>query len=482
MTPSPAIVSSPDIGLAALEEKKVYSVSTVVHRADQVIREKARPLWVRGEVSGWKQYPTGHCYFTIKDDRAELCCTLWAGAARRLPALPSNGMMIEVFGQLGVYARRGRFQMEVARLETTAAGGLWQVARDRLTARLREEGLLDEDRKRSLPAHPDRVGIVTSAQSAALQDMLRALRRKAWWMSSLVSHCSVEGAHAAPEIAAAIRRFGTSRDRRPVDVVIVARGGGSMESLWAFNMEEVARAIAACPVPVISAVGHETDYTVADAVADVRAATPTAGAEMAVPDGRQILARIDDFRQTSRLRVTRSHARGVDALLGREDEVRRAMQRRLTLLQTRAAAAAQHLEARSPRQQLRQAAEQTDQLTRDLHTGMERRLRRLASDIENQVERLHESAAHRQESLEQTLAVLAEALDARSPLRVLARGYSLVHDAETGRVIRRSEHVRAEQRLRIRLVDGEFAARVQGEILPDAPVASDILSPTDADE
>jgi exodeoxyribonuclease VII large subunit len=478
MTLAATVASPSAIGLAAQEEKKVYSVSAVVRRADQVIREKARPLWVRGEVSGWKQYPTGHCYFTLKDDKAELCCTLWAGAARRLPALPANGMMIEVFGQLSIYARRGQFQMEVTRLETTAAGGLWQVARDRLTAQLREEGLLDEDRKRSLPVHPDRVGIVTSAQSAALQDMLRALRRKAWWMSSLVSHCSVEGAQAAAEIAAAIRRFGTSRHDCPVDVVIVARGGGSMESLWAYNMEEVARAIAACPVPVISAVGHETDYTVADAVADVRAATPTAGAEMAVPDGRQIEAQINDFRQMSRRRVDRAHTRGVDALVRQQDEVRSAMQRRLALLETRAAAMAQHLDARSPRQQLRQATEQLGQLSRDLHTGMDRRVRGLAGEVEYQVERLHERAADRQESLEQELAILAEALDARSPLRVLSRGYSLVRDAKTGRVIRRSEHVRAEQHLRIRLVDGEFAARVEGDIVPDTSAATDNLPPS----
>lgn len=384
--------------------RKIFSVSVVVGRADAVLREKAKPLWVRGEVSGWKRMSNGHCYFSLKDDQAELCCTLWASAARLLPTLPENGMEVEVFGQLGIYPRKGKFQLDVSRLEKTGAGGLWELAKERLVKQLRQEGLLDENRKRPLPPHPDCVGIVTSTQSAALHDMHRALRRKAWWMPALVSHCGVEGAEAAPEIAAAIRRFGSRRDCCPADVVIVARGGGSMESLWAFNMEPVARAIAACPVPVISAVGHETDYTVADMVADVRAATPTAGAERAVPDGREIAAWLDEFRQDARLRISRATDR-------REEQALRSAE--------------------------------------GLHAAMERRL----------------------EALERELAAGAEGLDARSPLRVLARGYAVVSDAESGHLIRDAEQVQPDQRLRVRLAHGEIAVRAEAEpaIAPSPP-------------
>jgi exodeoxyribonuclease VII large subunit len=488
--------------------RKVFIVSAVVKRADQVLREKAQPLWIRGEISSWRRHPSGHCYFTLKDDQAELCCTLWASAARSLPALPENGMMIEVFGQLGIYAKKGQFQLEVMRLETTDAGGLWEVARERLIAMLRGEGLLDEDRKRPIPAYAERIGIVTSSQSAALQDMIRALRRKGWWTTTRISHCSVEGAGAAPEIAAAIRRFGASPERCPVELVIVARGGGSMESLWAYNMEEVARAIAACPVPVISAVGHETDYTVADFVADARAATPTAGAELAVPDGRQLLSGISDFEDTIRLRVRRSREQWAGQLARTQGEVERALDRRIAMLDVQLSAAERHLEACSPRVELHRIDEQLDRAAEDLHATMRQRLRQLTDDVgdaaehlhvrsprravdqaerdlarqngwiregmrsrlENlthaaagQSEDLHGRAAARLSGLEQKFAAAAEALDARSPLRVLARGYAVVSDAATGEVVRSPAEVAAEQRLRVRLAGGEITVRVEND-------------------
>jgi exodeoxyribonuclease VII large subunit len=437
-----ATTYGPPIGSTAqAAPRKVYSVSRIVRRADAVLREKAPPLWVRGEVSGWKRMSSGHCYFTLKDAQAELCCTLWASAARLLPTLPENGMEVEVFGQLGIYPRKGQFQLDVSRLEKTGAGGLWELAKERLLKQLRQEGLLDEDRKRPLPPHPDCIGIVTSTQSAAFHDMHRALRRKAWWMPARISHCGVEGAEAASEIAAAIRRFGTRRDQCPADVVIVARGGGSMESLWAFNMEPVARAIAACPVPVISAVGHETDYTVADVVADVRAATPTAGAERAVPDGREIAAWLDEFRHDSRLRIDRAADRREEQLLRHYDAVHRAISRRLALLGSETEAAARHLGAHSPRQVLARAEEQALRSEEALHAVMERRL----------------------EGLERELAAGAEALDARSPLRVIARGYAVVSDAETGQLVREAEQVQPDQRLRVRLAHGEIAVRAEAE-------------------
>ena len=252
MSSSPSLASTPD--------RRTFTVSAVVARADAVLRERASmPIWVRGEVSGWKRVRSGHCFFCLKDGSAELSCVLWADRARALPALPSDGMEVDVRGRLGIFVRRGQFRMEVEDVEVTGGEGLWNLARERLIAQLRAEGVLDDARKRPLPAFPERIGLVTSAGSAALQDMWRTMRRRAWWIRVLVSPSAVEGVGAAPEIATAIGRFGTGPGQTPVDLVIVARGGGSRESLWAFNTEIVARAIAASPFPTISAVGHETD-------------------------------------------------------------------------------------------------------------------------------------------------------------------------------------------------------------------------------
>ena len=441
--------------------RRVFSVSLVVGRADQVLQEKAPPLWVRGEVSGWKRISSGHCYFTLKDDRAELCCTLWANAARQLPALPENGMEVEAFGQLGIYTRRGQFRLDVTRLEKTGAGGLWELARERLLAQLRREGLLDEARKRTLPPYPARVGIVTSTQSAAFHDMRRALRRKAWWIPVLVSPCGVEGVDVAPEIAAAIRRFGSRRERCPVDVVIVARGGGSMESLWAFNTEPVARAIAECPVPVISAVGHETDYTVADQVADWRSATPTAGAERAVPEGQEILSALAELPAELHGRLARALDLQAERLRGSREGVDRSMARRLQWIRSGLDAAERHLGAHSPRRALQGAAEQVERSTGELHRAMQRRLDRLDQQASAGTVALHESAGQRLNLLEREFVAAVEALEARSPLRVLARGYAVVSDPETGHVVRDAADVKPDQRLQLRLARGEIIVRAE---------------------
>lgn len=415
---------------------------------------------MRGEVSGWKQSPAGHCYFTLKDETAELACTLWAKVARDLPMLPDNGMQIEVLGQLGIYQRRGQFQLDVSRVESTGAGGLWQLAKDRLVRQLRSEGLLDEERKRPLPFCPERVGIVTSAQSAALHDMHRVLRRRAWWVPVLVSHCSVEGVQAAPEVAAAIARFGVAPEQCPVDVIVVARGGGSMESLWAFNAECVARAIAAAPVPVISAVGHETDYTVADMVADMRVATPTAGAERAVPDGRAIATWVAGFPAETGQRVVRAAGRQEERADSAQGMNHRALASRLALYDARVGAAAQQLESYSPRRVIERAAEQITRVEKGMHATIDRRLRALGRDAESLEEDLANAIARRLDVLDRALASEAGALDARSPLRVLARGYALVSDFASGRTVRNSSEVSSHQQLAVRFSDGSVRVRV----------------------
>ena len=244
--------------------------------------EGSLPLfWVAGEVSGFKRYPSGHCYFTLKDRSAQLSCVIWRDQARRLPAEPPEGMAVHAFGYLSIFERAGRFQFVVR--EVTAHGeGLWRVAFERVRMKLESEGLLDPARKRPLPAYPACVGVVTSSEGAALRDIVSVIRRRARWTDILIYPARVQGDEAPREIVAAIGRAGRSAR---ADVLIVGRGGGSLEDLHAFNEEGVARAIAASPVPVISAVGHETDVTLADLVADRRAATPSNAAELAVPDG-----------------------------------------------------------------------------------------------------------------------------------------------------------------------------------------------------
>lgn len=457
-TPAPAARPTP----VGSSEQNPCTVSALVASSDKALR-KAAPaaLWVRGEVSGWKRAPSGHCYFCLKDERAEIQCVLFAEAARALPALPDNGMEVCALGQVGIYQQRGQFQFSVQRLATTGLDGLWQLAYDKLVRRLREEGLLDEGRKRPLPAYPDRIGIVTSAQSAALHDMHRALRRKAWWVTAIVSHCTVEGAAAAPEIAAALRRFGSGPGQCPVDVVIVARGGGSKESLWAYNVEEVARAIAACPFPVISAVGHETDHSVADLVADVRAATPTAGAERAVPEGRALLAELDEFPRSSAVpvrRLLRAHSQAVSQADG---EVRRAGRYRVEQLRGRVEGAERYLEARSPRRVLQGNAQEVERVAAELGASLARRVDGLRTAIEAAGDALHDGAARAVDGLERDLAAAAGELEARSPLAVLARGYSVLTDAATGRVVRAADDVAPGQRLRARLGRGELTVRVE---------------------
>jgi exodeoxyribonuclease VII large subunit len=265
---------------------EVWSVSQVNALARKLLEESLPLIRVAGEVSGFKRYPAGHCFFTLKDKEAQLSCVMWREAARALPAEPPEGMAVHAFGYLTLYERAGRFQFVVRELSAKGEG-LWRLAFERLRAKLETEGLLDPARKRAIPSHPACLGVVTSLEGAAIRDILSIVRRRAPWTDVLVYPARVQGDEAPDSLVDALR-YAT----RPVraDVLIVGRGGGSLEDLWAFNDERVVRAIAASPIPVISAVGHEMDVTLADLVADVRAATPSAAAEIAVPDRTRLRA------------------------------------------------------------------------------------------------------------------------------------------------------------------------------------------------
>ncbi|MDQ3556638.1 MAG: exodeoxyribonuclease VII large subunit, partial [Gemmatimonadota bacterium] len=262
----------------------VWTVSEINAAARDAIEDAFPAVRVAGEVTNWTRARSGHCYFSLRDAEAQLRCVMWRTDAHRLPTAPVEGMQVHALGRLTLYEGRGEFQLSVSDLEARG-DGLWKLAYDRLRARLDAEGLTAPHRKRPLPRCPARVGVVTSPSGAALRDILSVIRRRAPWAQVVLCGCRVQGDGAAAEIARAIRRFA---EARCVEVLIVGRGGGSREDLWAFNEEAVARALAESPIPTISAVGHETDVSIADLVADLRAPTPSAAAEAAVADGAQL--------------------------------------------------------------------------------------------------------------------------------------------------------------------------------------------------
>mgnify|MGYP001135929676 CR=1 FL=1 len=290
--------------------RTTYSVSSLNRLVRELLDQSLPPLWVAGEVSNWKRSAAGHCYFTLKDSSAQLRCVLFASDARRLPTDPEEGMAVRVFGAVSLYEPRGDYQLIVRELEASDAGGLWRLAFEKLRRKLEDEGLMDPARKRPLPRFPVRVGLVTSPVGAAVHDVIRVIEQRAPWCTVVLSPARVQGDGAELEIAGALGRLAEHGD---VDIIIVGRGGGSVEDLWAFNREAVARAIVASPVPVVSAVGHEVDVTIADLVADERAATPSSAAERVVPDGQELRRQL--------LRAARRLAGAAEGVL--EDQRRR---------------------------------------------------------------------------------------------------------------------------------------------------------------
>jgi exodeoxyribonuclease VII large subunit len=347
------------------------------------------PLWISGEVSNFTRARSGHCYFSLRDADAQLRCVMWRDEARRLPTQPGEGMEVRALGRLTLYPARGEFQLVVSELEGKGEG-LWKLAFDRLRVKLEMEGLTAPARKRPLPAHPACVGVVTSSSGAALRDVLSVIRRRAPWTRVVLSACRVQGDGAAAEIAAAIRRIASAGC---ADVLIVGRGGGSVEDLWAFNEEVVARAIADSPVPVVSAVGHETDFTIADLVADLRAPTPSAAAEAVVPDAAAVRRALGDLRDRL-LRCTReSVERGREGVFSARLDLRQAGVRLLAGRRERVAAVAGRLNALSPVATLARGyavpldpAGRVLRTTADLPSGAAFRLRVVDGSVDCRVE------------------------------------------------------------------------------------------------
>jgi exodeoxyribonuclease VII large subunit len=319
-------------------------VSEVNAAVRQVLEQSFAPLWIRGEIANWRPHRSGHRWFSLRDDAAQIQAVMWRSDADRLPTEPEEGMEVFAFGSLTLYESRGQYQFVVRRLEARGEG-LWRLAFERLKEKLQAEGLLDPDRKRPLPRVPMTVGIVTSRSGAALRDMLAVIRRRAPWTRVLVSDCRVQGDGAALEIQQALARLVAEGSS---DVIVLTRGGGSIEDLWEFNDESLARAIARCPIPTVSAVGHEIDVTISDLVADVRAPTPSAAAEGVTEDSVALSAElraragdlVDGLRRRTRAEAERTR-RAAEALL---DAWRRGISER----RSRLAVSAGRLDGLSP--------------------------------------------------------------------------------------------------------------------------------------
>ncbi|HWR98621.1 MAG TPA: exodeoxyribonuclease VII large subunit [Candidatus Methanoperedens sp.] len=276
--------------------RKIWTVTELNRAAGELLEEAFPRVWVEGEVSNWKLYPSGHAYFSLKDDGGQVSAVLFRAGSKVLRFTPKDGLAVLALGRVSLYSQRGQYQLIVEELEPKGKGAL-QLAFEQLREKLQREGLFDAARKRPLPALPRAVGVVTSPTGAVIRDILTVLGRRFPNLRVLLNPVRVQGEGAAAEIAAAIAEL----DRRgDVDALIVGRGGGSMEDLWAFNEEVVARAIAACSVPVISAVGHETDFTIADFVADLRAPTPSAAAELVVESKEALAERIETLARRLR--------------------------------------------------------------------------------------------------------------------------------------------------------------------------------------
>ncbi|OGL07643.1 MAG: hypothetical protein A3I14_03595 [Candidatus Rokubacteria bacterium RIFCSPLOWO2_02_FULL_73_56] len=414
-------------------ERAVLTVAALTEQLRALLEDRFPAVWVEGEISNFRLYGSGHAYFTLKDAEAQLRCVLFRNRGRRLRFEPADGLSVMAFGSVEVYAQRGEYQLVVELLEPRGLGAL-QLAFAQLKARLQAEGLFDAARKRELPRFPRKIGIVTSPSGAALRDMLRVIGRRFGELSIVIAGCRVQGEGAAAEIAQAIRDLNALGD---VDVLIVGRGGGSLEDLWAFNEEVVARAIAASTAPVISAVGHEVDVTIADFVADLRAPTPSAAAELVVREKQAVLDALADLRQRLDRAVTRplrDLARRVDDGVAR---LGRGMHGELRRVAHRVELARRALGAASPFARV---------------TGGRHRLERLDARLRGELARAHDHARHR-------VGAAVARLDSLSPLAVLGRGYSLTL-GPARRIVRSWRDVGAGEDVRVLLHEGSLECRV----------------------
>jgi len=437
--------------------RRIWKVSELTERIGDLLESAFPDVWLEGEVSNCHAAQSGHIYFTLKDARAQIRCVCFRDQARALKFRPEDGLHVTVRGSLGVYEVRGEYQVYVSYIEPIGAGAL-QLAFEQLKKKLEAEGLFDEERKKPLPVLPRCIGVVTSPTGAAIRDILRVLKRRFANARVQIYPVKVQGEGAAGEIVQAVRAFNRAKF---ADVLIVARGGGSLEDLWAFNEETVARAIAASEIPVITGIGHETDFTIADFVADLRAPTPSAAAEIVVRSRQEFERHIADH--------LRHLAQRVRYLLSER-------RHRVRDLET-------HRGFRQLEQLLRRRGQQVDELSASLGVALRLRLATaqqclaragahissfdlrsratlLRQRIERRFDALRAAHAHVLLRMRHRFEKLALQLDERSPFQLLERGYAIAYDP-SGKVLRSPDQVALGDDINVRLARGQLDATVR---------------------
>ena len=437
------------------------SVSDLNREAKRLLESHFDWVWVEGEIGNFTAASSGHWYFSLKDADAQVRCAMFRRANARVKIRPNQGDSVRIRAKVSLYEGRGEFQLICEHLEPAGAGAL-QLAFERLKKQLSDEGLFAADAKRPIPDDAAAVGVITSATGAALQDILTVLERRSPHTRIYVFPVPVQGDGAAEQIAAAIRQADrmANSGKLPLDVLIVGRGGGSLEDLWAFNEEVVARALYAATVPTVSAVGHEIDFSIADLVADARAATPSAAAELISTDQNELLLQLDTLREALDRSLWR-HLRGLNekilslkkrvrhpghalsqqrkTLISLSSALQRAAERQINLRKTQTLQLTTRLNTQHPKQRLAGHQMQAQQLSRQLQQRMLQRLRDIRSEVTHQV----------------------KLLASLGPEQTLNRGYAIV-TGKSGAVIRRATQAKAGDALRVKLGSGALATKVTG--------------------
>ncbi len=435
-------------------EKHIFSVSQLNRRAKQLLETELPLIWVSGEMSNFAQPSSGHWYFSLKDDRAQVRCAMFRNANQRVRWQPLAGKQVLLRARVSLYEGRGEYQLIAEHLEDAGAGAL-QQAFNALKDKLQQEGLFDEEHKQVPPKYPQTIGVITSPTGAAVQDIISVLKRRYPIARVVILPVPVQGEQAAPAMIEALRQ---AQHKDTVDLLIIGRGGGSIEDLWAFNDEQLARAIAQCHIPVISAVGHETDYTICDFVADVRAPTPSASAEIATVDSVECQQNLDMQQQqfTARLQhLLRAKAHQLHALKQRLRHPGEKIQhQKKRLQQTR------HALLRIMQQQL--STYQQSLSTYPLRL-QQQHPQQLATKLKDQLAQLHkrnrQAMLYALSTKQQQLRNNCQILHAVSPLTVLSRGYAIVTD-NSDKVIRSSQEINIGSVLRTKLGEGSMSSRV----------------------
>ena len=395
------------------ENRRIYSITEITREIKQVLESSFPPIWIEGEISNFKRHSSGHMYLVLKDESAQIPAVMWRGHNSRLFFTPQDGMKVIAFGNLSLYEKRGAYQFEITKLQPAGIGDL-QLAFEQLKQKLREEGLFNPEFKKPIPLFPENIGIVTSPTGAAIRDMVSVLSRRFPSVQIILAPVRVQGDGAAEEIAQAIKDF---NEYNQIDILIIGRGGGSMEDLWPFNEEVVARAIFNSNIPIISAVGHEVDFSISDFVSDLRAPTPSAAAELAVRD-----------------RVDLS-----ESIKNSLNRVYRTLLERIAYYQEKVNHLQNSYALRKPSDVIKQQQQRLDELIR-------------SSEIQFQ---------HIITSRKQEIASLEKQLLSLSPDSILKRGYSLCYKDEDGKLIKSVSEVSIDDKMKIQFYKGQLKSKVE---------------------